>query len=169
MVGLPGLPCDAAREAGRCRHSFLENVFEALDDRGLAAWLDDEREVRAFTASARCVRDNVAGFSPAGMLPRVAPLARLPAGELGPLGEALDRAFRRAFAPGEVARRLGVRLDALLAEMRGRPRRDTTPARLAPVRKAARALHEVLARLPDGFWLPPPGAAGGRTKKAAEA
>ena len=169
MVGLPGLPCDAAREAGRCRHSFLENVFEALDDRGLAAWLDDEREVRAFAASARRVRDNVAGFSPVGMLPRLAPLARLPAAALDPLREALDGAFRRAFAPGAAARELGARLDALLAEMGRRPPGDTTPAGLARIRRAARTLHEALARLPDGFWLPPPGAAGGRAHKAAEA
>ena len=161
MVALTGLPCAAAREAGRCRHSFLENVFEVLDDRGLAAWLDDEREVGDFAASARCVCDGVAGFSPVGMLPLVAPLARLPAEARAALREALGGAFRRGFAPGAVARELGARLDALLAEMDRRAAGDSTAGRLARIRHAARALHEGLARLPDGFWLPSPGARAG--------
>ena len=155
-VALPGLPCDAAREAGRCRHSFLENVFLVLDDRGLAAWLDDEREVRAFAASARFVRDNAAGFSPTAMLPMIAPLAQLPAAGLEPLRERLDAAFRRTFAPAEVARNLGARLDALLAEMRARRRGDPAPGPLARIRRAARALHDEMIRLPDGFWVPSP-------------
>lgn len=157
VVALAGLPCDAAQEAGRCRHSFLENAFLGLDDRGLAAWLDDEREVRAFEASARTVRDNVAGFSPVGVLPHIGPLARLPARELEPLRDALAGAFERTFAPAETARRLGARLDALLAEMRRRGPGDTAPAPIARIRQAARALHEEMARLPGGFWLPPPG------------
>lgn len=170
MVALEGLSCAAAREAGRCRHSFLENVFLVLDDRSLAAWLDDEREVGAFAASARFVRGHVAGFSPVEMLPKIAPLARLPASESGPLREALDAAFRRAFAPGEVARRIGGRLDALLAEMRRRPPGDAAPRRIALIRQAARALHEELACLPDGFWVPPPraGAVGDAEKLVEE-
>ena len=160
VIALPGLPCDAAREAGRCRHSFLENVFQVLDDRGLAAWLDDEREVRAFAASARLVRDHAAGFSPSAMLPHIAPLARLPADALDPLRQRLDHAFRRAFAPAEMARRLGARLAALLAAMRARAPGNPAPEPLARIRRAARALHVEMTRLPDGFWLPPPGDGG---------
>ena len=157
VVALPGLSCDAAREAARCRHSWLENVFQALNDRRLAEWLDDEGEVRAFAASAQFVRDNAAEFSPLGLLPQVSPLARLPARELEPLREALGAAFERAFQPAEVARRLGARLDALLGEMRLRRSGDSTPDRLDLIRRAAGALHEELARLPDGFCVPPPG------------
>ena len=158
MVALPGLSCDAAREAARCRHSWLENVFQGLNDRRLAEWLDDdEGEVRAFAASVRSVRDNAEGFSPVGMLPQVAPLARLPAREIEPLREALGAAFERAFEPAGVARRLGARLDALLGEMRLRRSGDSTPDRLDLIRRAAGALHEELARLPDGFCVPPPG------------
>ncbi len=157
VVALPGLPCDVAREAGRCRHSFLENVFQVLHDRSLAAWLDDEREVSAFAASARFVRDHAAGFSPSAMLPQIAPLAGLPADALEPLRERLDGAFRRAFAPGAVARRLGAGLETLLAAMRARTRGDPAPGPLARIRRAARALRDEMARLPDGFWLPPPG------------
>lgn len=160
VVALPGLPCDAAREAGRCRHSFLENAFLGLDDRGLAAWLDDEREVRAFEASARVVRDNAAGFSPVGMLSHIGPLARLPARDLELLRDALAGAFERAFAPAETARMLGVRLEALRAEMRRRGPGDTATAPIARIRQAARALRDEMARLPDGFWLPPPGDRG---------
>ena len=160
VIALPGLPCDVAREAGRCRHSFLENVFRVLGDRGLAAWLDDEREVRAFSASARFVRDHTAGFSPSAMLPQIAPLARLPADAFDPLRERLDSAFHRAFAPAEVARRLGARLEALLAAMRARTPRDPAPGPLARIRRAARALHDEMTRLPDGFWMPQPGGGG---------
>ena len=160
VIALPGLPCDVAREAGRCRHSFLENVFQVLNDRGLAAWLDDEREVRAFAASARLVRDHAAGFSPSAMLPQIAPLARLPPDALGPLRQRLDNAFRRAFAPAEIARGLGARLEALLAAMRARTPGNPAPEPLARIRRAARALHVEMTRLPDGFWLPPPGDGG---------
>ena len=160
VIALPGLPCDAAREAGRCRHSFLENVFQVLHDRGLAAWLDDEREVSAFAASARFVRDHAAGFSPSAMLPQIAPLAGLPADALEPLRGRLDGAFRRAFAPGAVARRLGAGLETLLAAMRARTRGDPAAGPLARIRRAARALHDEMTRLPDGFWLPPPGDGG---------
>ncbi len=166
VVALPGLPCGAAREAGRCRHSFLENVFQVLDDRGLAAWLDDEREARAFADSARSVRDNVAGFSPTGMLPMIAPLVRLPAAEIEPLQTRLDAAFRRAFAPADVARRLGARLDALLGEMRARRPGNPAPGPLARIRRAARALHDEMTRLPDGFWVPSPGGGGGSGPRA---
>ena len=155
-VALAGLPCGVAREAGRCRHSLLENVFLGLDDRSLTAWLDDEREVGAFEASARFVCDNAAGFSPVGMLPAIAPLARLPARGLESLRDALEGVFRKTFAPAEVAGRLGARLDALLAEMRRRGQGDATAGRLASIRRAARALHDEMAHLPDGFWLPPP-------------
>ena len=150
------LPCEVAREASRCRHSLIENAFLLFDDRTLAEWLDDEREVREFTETARFVCENVERFSPVEALPAIAPLAALPAAELEPLRAALDDAFQRQFQPAAVERRLRTRLDALLAEMSRRDTSDAAPESLRAIRSAAKALHAEMRRLPGGFWLPCP-------------
>ena len=156
MVDALCLPCEVAREASRCRHSFIENSFLLFDDRTLAGWLDDDREVEAFTEAARFVCDNVARFSPVEALPAIAPLAALPAATLEPLREALGEAFERGFRPDAVARRLRAGLEVLLAEMSRRGAGDAAPERLEAIRTAAAALHAEMRRLPNGFWLPSP-------------
>ena len=156
MVATLRLPCEVAQKASRCRHSFIENTFLIFDDQALAAWLDDDREVREFTETARFVCGNVAGFSPVEAFPAIAPLAALPAAQLQQLREILGDAFERQFQPEAVTRRLRTGLETLLVEMNRRAAGDATPEQLRAIRDAAAALHMEMRRLPGGFWLPCP-------------
>ena len=160
VIGSPW-KAPVGREAGRCRHSFLDNVFAVLDDVSLAEWLDDDEAVREFETCARVVCGHMGLFSPVALLARVRPLAQLPADDLVGLREALAERFDEEFRPDAVERELRERLDRLLATMKARSVRGGTAAdELAAIRAAARALHAPMTRLPRGFWLPAPRPAG---------
>ena len=155
------LRCGVAREASRCRHSFLENAFLWLDDQSLATWLDDGPGARDFEASVRSVCDNLDRFSPALLLSQLRPLAGLPAADRDALREALEKAFNDGFGPRVVERRLRERLQELLEQIADRAGGKERSGRLQAIKDSAGRLYEEMKRLPGGFWLPPPGGAGG--------
>lgn len=157
-VVIAGLRCEVAEEAQRAWHSFIKNGFLFHTDRVLADWIRDEATLREFEGCVRGVCRGVKGFSGGRLVSQLRPLGALPGEERERLAAVLDRAFEEDFGPGEVARRVGERLDVLLGLVKNLASRDAGSAEqkeaMVEVRDAARALWRELETLPHGFWLP---------------
>lgn len=158
VVALPRLRCEVAQNAERLWHDVIKNRLLLWADHRLDKWLRDAAALRNFAEGVRDVCRDVRGFSGAGLIPQLSPLATLQPEERRSLVAKLGDAFEEQFRPDDVAGRLADRLDRLLDAVAGltpydNGRSDETNA-LNSVRAAARSLGSELQVLPRGFWLP---------------